>query len=204
MSAAKPIIGLIGAIGAGKSTAATAFAKRGALVVDADKLGHEALEQPEIRQKVLDRWGKRGNLLKPDGRLDRRAIAGIVFNNPAERSALEVMVFPDIGRRALEEIESAQQDRTVKFIVVDAAVMLEAGWHEVCTKLVYIDAPREIRLARLAARSGWRAADLAAREAAQWPAERKMRQAAAVIVNDGSRENLQAQVDRLLRDWKLM
>jgi dephospho-CoA kinase len=70
--------------------------------------------------------------------------------------------------------------------------------------LVYIDASREIRLARLAARSGWSDADLAAREAAQWPAERKMKQAAAFIVNDGSREHLQDQVDRLLTEWKLM
>jgi dephospho-CoA kinase len=201
---AKPVIGLIGAIGAGKSTAAGAFAARGGIIVDADRLGHDALEQPEIRRKVLDRWGSRGNLLKPDNRLDRRAIAGIVFNHPAERTALEVMVFPYIGRRALKEIEEAQANPAAKFVVVDAAVMLEAGWNDHCDRLVYVDAPREVRVARLAARSGWSDADLAAREAAQWPAERKLKQAAAVIVNDGSREHLQSQVDRLLREWKLV
>lgn len=197
----KPVIGLVGAIGAGKSTAAAAFARRGGIAVDADQLGHDALEQPEIRQLVLDRWARRGNLLKPDGRLDRRTIAAIVFANPEERTALEGMVFPYIGQRALDQIHRAQADAETKFIVVDAAVMLEAGWEEVCDRIVYVDAPRSVRLARLAARSGWSDADLAAREAAQWPAEKKMKRAAAVIVNDGSREKLQDQVDRLLEKW---
>jgi len=197
----KPVIGLVGGIGAGKSTAAAAFAARGGAVVDADALGHEALEQPEIRCRVLDRWGHRGNLVKPDGRLDRRAIARIVFANPAERAALEAMVFPYIGRRAMEEVAKAQADPAAKFVVVDAAVMLEAGWDGVCDRLVYVDAPPEARLARLAARSGWSASDLAAREAAQWPAAEKRKRAAAVIVNDTGRDKVQEQVDRLLEMW---
>jgi dephospho-CoA kinase len=143
-------------------------------------------------------------VLKPNGRLDRRTIAGIVFADPAERAALEAIVFPFIGKRALEEIQKAQANPAVKFVVVDAAVMLEAGWENECDRLVYVDAPRDVRLARLAARSGWTDADLIAREAAQWPAEKKLKRAAAVIVNDGSTETLQSQVDRLLREWKFV
>lgn len=194
----KPVIGLVGAIGAGKSTVAAALAARGGGIVDADRLGHAALDQPEIRRQVLDRWGNRGNLLKPDGRLDRRAIAGIVFADPAERTALEAIVFPEIVRRALEEIQAAQSNPAVQFIVVDAAVMLEAGWDHICGRLVYVDAPREVRLARLAARSGWTDADLAAREAAQWPAEKKRKRADAVIMNDGNCEELRERVGRML------
>jgi dephospho-CoA kinase len=197
----KPVIGLVGGIGAGKTAAAAALAARGGVVVNADALGHEALEQPEIRRQVLDRWGGRGNLQKPDGRLDRRAIAGIVFADDAERVALEGMVFPYIGRRALEEIAKAQTDPAARFVVVDAAVMLEAGWDDACDRLVYVDAPPEVRLARVLARSGWSASDLAAREAAQWPAAEKLKRAAAVIVNDGGLDQLQRQVDRLLREW---
>ena len=198
----KPVIGLVGAIGAGKSTAAAAFAARGGFVVDADRLGHEVLDAPEIRRQVLDRWGSRGNLLKPDGRLDRRAIAALVFADPAERTALEAIVFPQIGARAQDAIRNAQENPAAKFVVVDAAVMLEAGWNDVCSRIVYVDASREMRLARLAAR-GWTDADLTAREAAQWPAEKKMKRASAVIVNEGSREQLQEQVDRLLEQWEL-
>ena len=198
----KPVIGLVGAIGAGKSTAAAAFAARGGFVIDADRLGHEVLDSPEIRRQVLDRWGRRGNLLKTDGRLDRRVLAALVFADPAERTALEAIVFPQIGAGAQDAIRKAQHDPAAKFVVVDAAVMLEAGWNDVCNRVVYVDAPRETRLARLAAR-GWTDADLTAREAAQWPAEKKMKRASAVIVNEGSREQLQEQVARLLEPWEL-
>jgi dephospho-CoA kinase len=200
----KLVIGLVGAIGAGKSTVAAAFARRGGFVVDADKLGHDALEQPEIRRMVLDRWGARGITRSTDGRLDRRAIAGIVFENPAERAALESMVFPYIGRRAEEDIQRAQADPAAKFIVVDAAVMLEAGWTDICDRIVYVDAPRAIRVARLMARSGWAEADLATRESAQWPAEEKMKRADTVINNEGSRDELQEKVDRLLQEWGIV
>jgi dephospho-CoA kinase len=198
---AKPVIGLIGSIGAGKTAAARTFAAHGGAVIDADALGHEALEQPEIRQRLLERWAGRGNLVKPDGRLDRRAIARIVFVDRAELRALEDLVFPYIGKRALEEIERAQSRADAKFVVLDAAVMLEAGWSDACDRIVYIDAPREARLARLAARSGWSDADLAGREVAQWPAETKMKHADAVIVNDSGLDKLHAQVDQLLEQW---
>ena len=88
-----------------------------------------------------------------------------------------------------------------RFVVLDAAVMLEAGWNNVCDRVVYVDAPREIRVARLAARSGWSAADLAARETAQWPAERKKELADAVILNDAGVRELQEKVDQLLGSW---
>jgi dephospho-CoA kinase len=70
-------------------------------------------------------------------------------------------------------------------------------------RLAYLDAPRELRLARLAARSGWAEAELAAREAAQWPAEEKKMRADAVIVNDAGPDALQERVDRVLAGWQL-
>jgi dephospho-CoA kinase len=195
----KPTIGLIGAIGGGKSAAAAAMAARGGRIVNADALGHEALEVPEIRARLIDRWGPR--VLKPDGHSDRRAIAAVVFADPGERQALEAIVFPYIGRRALAEVLAAQADPAARFVVLDAAVMFEAGWNNACDRVVYIDAPRETRLARLAARSGWTAADLAARETAQWPADRKKQLADAVLVNDGGVRELQEKIDQLLGSW---
>ena len=198
----KPVIGLIGGIGAGKSTAARCFAARGGFVIDADALGHEVLRQPEIVEKIVGRWGE--GVRKPDGSLDRRAIARIVFADPEERNALEQLVFPYIGKRCLEEIDRAITNPAVRFVVLDAAVLLEAGWNSVVDRIVYIDAPRNVRLARLSIRSGWTDADLAAREAAQWPEERKMARADAVIVNAAGPAELQEQVDRLLVEWKLI
>lgn len=201
-SSRKPVLGVVGGIGAGKSAVAAAMARRGGVVIDADKLGHAALEQSEIKQKLLARWGER--VLKPDGAANRRAIAGIVFDDPSERRVLEELVYPFIRKRAVEEIDQAQADPTVRFVVLDAAVMLEAGWNTVCDRVVYVDAPRGVRLARLAARSGWTPVEVAAREAAQMSLAEKRDRADAVVMNDGSPEQLQGHVDQLLTEWGLL
>lgn len=196
----KPIIGVVGAIGAGKSTVSRMLAARGGAVVDADAVGHDALEQPEIRKRVVARWG---HVLRPDGRVDRRKVGEIVFADPAERKALEAMVFPYIRRKCEAAIEVAQADAAAQFVVLDAAVMIEAGWTGVCDKLIYVDAARDVRQKRLAARSGWVTADLTAREAAQMPADEKKRYADAILENDGTPGELEAEVVRLLTAWNL-
>jgi dephospho-CoA kinase len=197
----KPVVGLVGGIGAGKSTVAKCFAARGGQVIDADVLGHEALQRPEVIESLVRRWGER--VRRADGSLDRREIAKVVFVNAAERGALEAMVFPYIGERTHELIAAAQANPGVAFVVLDAAVLLEAGWGDMVDKLVFVDAPREVRVARLRVRSGWGEADLTAREAAQWPADEKKLRAGAVIVNDGDPAALQRQVDDLLARWRL-
>jgi dephospho-CoA kinase len=198
----KPVIGLIGAIGGGKSTAGRCFAARGGCVIDADKLGHEALRQPEIAAKLVKMWG--GGVRKPDGALDRREIGRIVFADRAERNALERTVFPYIESRTRQEIAAAQANPDAAFVVLDAAVLLEAGWGGMVDHLVYLDASRETRVARLAARSGWTEADLTAREAAQWSADEKKSLADAIVQNESGPAELQEQVDRLLAGWKLL
>lgn len=195
----KPVVGLIGAIGAGKSTVGKLLAQRGGHVIDADALGHDALRQPEIVSELVNRWGE--TIRKPDDTLDRRAIGTIVFSNPDERAALQAVVYPYIGKRTLQEIATAQEEPAVAFVVLDAAVQLEAGWAEMVDRLLYIDAPREKRVKRLAVRSNWTEGELAAREAAQWPAERKKALANAVLVNDGDAADLARKVDGLVRDW---
>ena len=192
----KPVIGLIGAIGAGKSTASKCFAVRGGHVIDADALGHEALRQPEIVAALVEKWGE--GIRREDGTLDRSAIGRIVFADRTQRNALEATVFPYIGERTRLEIASAQANPDVAFVVLDAAVLLEAEWGDLVDSLVYVDAPREMRLARLATRSGWDEAELTRRESAQWPVDAKMTRANAVVVNDAGSAELQERVDRVL------
>jgi dephospho-CoA kinase len=199
--ARKPILALVGPLGAGKSTAAQCFARRGGAVIDGDALGHEALRQPAIREAVIQRWG--AGIVRPDGSIDRRALGRIVFADPSQRNALEQLVFPYIERRLREQIEQAQQDPRFRFIVIDAAVLLEAGWNQAVDRIVYVDAPTPLRQTRLSQRSGWSLAEIAEREAAQWPAERKRAVAHALLYNGGDWEALQRQVDRLLQTWGL-
>ncbi|QEL20324.1 dephospho-CoA kinase [Limnoglobus roseus] len=194
----KLTIGLIGAIGAGKSAAAAVLARLGGAVVDADAVGHAALELPAVRERLAARWG---NVLKDDGRVDRRKIAEIVFRDPAERTALEAIVFPSIRRLCEEAMAAGQADPAKKIVVLDAAVLIEAGWKDVCDKLIYVDAPHEVRVARVAARSGWTEAELLAREAAQMPAEEKKKHAHVILNNATTRDDLADEIERILLAW---
>ncbi len=200
----KRVIGLVGAIGGGKSTVAAAFAARGGLAVNADAIGHAVLAAPGVVSRVLERWGHVPNIRRADGSIDRRTLAAVVFADPAERSALEELVFPEIRRRVEDEVARGMSDPAVRFVVLDAAVMMEAGWNDACDSIVYVDAPRNLRLSRLAARSGWTADDLDAREAAQLPPAEKRARADVVLVNDGGRDELQRRVDDLLARWGLL
>ncbi len=195
----KPVIGLIGAIGAGKSTVARLLERSGGYRIDADGIGHEALRQADIATALVARWGD--IVLRTDGTIDRSKVGQIVFSNPKELSALEAIVLPYIARRCHEEIRRGIADPRYHFIVLDAALLLEAGWLDMVDRIIYVDAPREVRLARVAVRDGWSEADLAARESAQWPAERKLAHADAVIVNSSAPNDLQARIDDLLRTW---
>jgi dephospho-CoA kinase len=202
---AKPVVGLIGGIGSGKSAVADAFARRGAKVIVADALGHEALRQPEVRSRLVARWGPA--VLDAAGAVDRRKVAAIVFaKTPRARDelrALESLVFPWIERRAREEIAAARDDPEARLVVLDAAVMLEAGWNKVCDRLVYVDAPREVRLRRLAAGRGWSPKEVEEREAAQLPLTEKATRADDAVDNSGTPEEARRQVDELLRRWGL-
>jgi dephospho-CoA kinase len=199
----KPVLGLVGGIGAGKSTVADALARHGGKIVSADPLGHEALEHPDVRAKVIDVWGGR-DILTLQGSIDRKKLGRIVFPSPVERSRLEHLVHPYIERRIREEIDKAQVDPAAKFVVLDAAIMLEAGWDGPCDRLVFVDAPRTIRLARVRGQRGWTDADLANREAVQMPSELKKERADAVIDNSGPPAAAAAQVDELVRKWELV
>src|SRR5262249_11746952 len=106
-------------MGSGKSTVAAEFARRGGYVISGDQLGHEALHQPEIRDQLVRRWGT--SILAANGSVERRKVATLVFDDEKERQALEGLVFPWIERRFQEELQKANADSTVSFVVLDAA-----------------------------------------------------------------------------------
>ncbi len=195
------VVGLVGGIGAGKSQVAEAFARRGAQVISGDALAHAALREPAIKELVVSRWGQR--LLDDKGEIQRRLLAEVVFADANERRALEAMVHPWIKERIRAEVEAARADTTIRLIVLDAAVMLEAGWHDVCDHLVFIEAPREVRLRRVAEQRGWTVQEVEAREAAQLPLTAKAAHADHTLDNSTSLERLDHQVADLVRLWKV-
>jgi dephospho-CoA kinase len=193
------VIGLIGGIGSGKSRVAAEFAQHDGAIVSGDHLGHQALLRPDVRAQVVQRWGP--GLLGPDGEIERRKLGALVFADVGKLRALEAIVLPWIERGIIEQIAAAQADPAVRFVVLDAAILLEAGWNRFCSRIVYVDAPPALRLARLAQQRGWSDKEVQARTRAQLPLTEKAKRADATIDNSGSPADLARQVSQLLSNW---
>jgi len=189
-----PVIGVVGGIGSGKSAAAQAFADLGALVLDADKVGHTLLDQSPCREIVVEVFGE--GVLAPytaEGErrpIDRRALGAIVFADPFLLSRLEDILHP-LMRRTFERAISREVRRLRHTaVVLDAAILYEAEWNDLCDQVVFVDAGPEVRLARLEASRGWTAETLLAREKAQGPLAEKRIEAGHLLANNDTPEAL--------------
>ncbi len=193
------VIGLIGGIGSGKSAVAALLREAGAVVLSGDDAGHEALRQPELKQRIVERFGK--EILDEQGEIQRRKLGGIVFANSDARLALEAIVHPWIKLRLQEELAEARRRPEVPLIAIDAAIMLEAGWDELCDELVFIDVPRALRLERIRQQRGWTEKEVDAREQAQLSLTEKARRANTIVNNAGSPDDLRRQFLALFERW---
>jgi dephospho-CoA kinase len=149
------VIGLVGRIGAGKSTVARMFADLGAEVLDADALAHEALADPAVRDEVVARFG--AGVRDDDGRISRAALAARVFGPTPEHAAALVRL------EAVREAELGDGRRRVA--VLDVPLLVQSGWDAACDRLVVVECEDRVRRARLAAR-GWSPEQVAARDRA--------------------------------------
>jgi dephospho-CoA kinase len=199
-----PVVGLTGGIGGGKSEVAAILAQRGATVIDADAVGHALLDDPRVRARIVARFGEgitsgAGRELAAAAGIDRRALAAIVFADPVQRRALEEIVHPLMRARFAAAIQQAMQagPDQCRAVVLDAAILLEAGWDDLCDLVVFVEAPRAERLRRAARQRGWSDSAFEEREKAQWPCALKRRRAALVIDNAAGVDSLARQLDRL-------
>ncbi|MBM4051788.1 MAG: dephospho-CoA kinase [Planctomycetes bacterium] len=190
-----PTIGLVGGIASGKSAVRSILAELGCVTCDADALAHEALADASIVRAIESWWGERA---VRHGTVDRSAVAAIVFADPAERNRLESLVHPWIHarRRAMFSVDPGSAVARV----IDAPLLLEVGLHTECDSIWFVDAPIQARQARAQAGRGWTAAELARREAAQWPLDQKRALAHHVLRNDGDPQSLRSQVETALAD----
>jgi len=194
MSQRKPVIGLAGGIGAGKSAVAGAFAQLGCLVVDSDALGREALTDPVIRHTLVGWWGQR--ILGSDGEVDRGKVAQIVFADPEQRQRLEGLTHPWIESKRKEQFAAA--DRSTVAFVIDAPLLFEAGIDDECDAIVFVDAPRAERVRRVRAHRGWSESELFRRESSQLSLDEKRKRADYVIENTGDLSALAEKVRLVL------
>ena len=200
------VIGLVGRIGAGKSTVARMFAALGAEVVDADAVAHEVLDEPAVRDAVVARFGSA--VVDPTGSVSRAAIAERVFGPTPDHAAaladLESIVHPPVRQRiaarlaALRSTEGADGRRRVA--VLDVPLLVQAGWDASCDRIVVVNCAEPVRRARLAAR-GWSDAQIVGRDRA-WgrgggrpPADEKT----SAVDASGDLAYTRAQVERIWR-----
>ena len=184
------IIGVTGGIGAGKSSVCRAFEACGALVVDADRIGHETVEVPAVLRELVAAFGE--GILDGEGRLVRRELGRRAFASEASRQRLNAIVWPPLGQRLEARVRQALRKCPHRSVAIDAPVLLEWGDPDgLCEVVVVVTAPREVRLRRTVARLGISRAEVEARMASQLPEEDKIRAADYVIVNDGSPEELE-------------
>ena len=187
------LIGLTGGIGSGKSTVARMLQERGAVILDADVLGREVLAPGTPgSEEVRRRFGP--DVFGPDGDLDRAALARVVFADADARRDLEAIVHPRVRHRVAEEV--ASRIGTDAIVVFDSPLLIETGAYRDTQLVVVVSCLPETQIARLVAR-GMDEDDARVRLAAQMPLEDKVAVADVVLENEGSVEELEAQVDRL-------
>jgi dephospho-CoA kinase len=193
----KPIIGLCGGVGAGKSRVAAEFARLGCLVVDSDKLNHEVLLQADVLQVLQSWWGQ--GVMTAEGKPDRRRIADIIFADADQKRRLEGFLHPLILTRQEAMITAVEDNPAVKAIVIDSPLLIESQLDRQCDSIVFVEADEVRRLERLRRERGWTAEEVTRREGWQTPLVEKRSRATFVVDNDGPVERLRPQVADILQ-----
>ena len=193
------VIGLTGGIASGKSLVSRQLAELGAVVIDADKLGHESYRRGTATyDAVVEAFGQ--DVVGPDGEIDRRALGAKVFgdaNEPARRR-LEAIVWPAIRRLGAERIEALRREGA-PVVVLEAAVLIEANWLDLVDEVWLVIASPETARRRMMERNGLSQEQAGARIGAQLTNDERRRYAQLVIENDGTRDELRAAV---LAAWR--
>ncbi len=189
-------IGLTGGIGSGKSAVAGMLAARGATILDADKIGHEVYFPGRPGwTSVVNAFGK--GIVAADGTIDRKKLGKVVFAEPDALRRLNALVHPLIADDVRARIERLRAEGVAAPIVVEAAVLFEAGWDRLVDETWVVVTDRELAIERVMAPRGLSRADVESRIESQLSDAERTRRATVVIRNGGSLEELQAAIERI-------
>ncbi|MPY65586.1 dephospho-CoA kinase [Deinococcus sp. SDU3-2] len=186
-------LGLTGSIGAGKSTVAALLRGRGLTVLDADEVAREVTRDPAVLAEIEAEFPG----VVRGGELDRAALAERVFGDPARLAVLNGITHPRVRAR-MRALEQEAAARGEEWIVQDVPLLFEGELQGQMDAVLVVDAPLEVRVSRVMARSGLSREAVLTRDARQMPAEEKRRRATVVLDNGGELGALAEQVDRAL------
>jgi dephospho-CoA kinase len=197
------VVGILGGIGSGKSAVSRGLSNHfKTFLIDADRVGHDVLGIPTVQDDIRLAFG---DSVFDGAEIGRKSLAGKVFGSELHHKQalieLEKIVHPEIRRQVEKQLADIPDETDV--VVLDAAVMLEAGWNDLCDTIVFVDTPFETRLKRVEENRGWTADELRRREASQVSLEDKRAVSELIVDNSGSLENavqqLAAFIDKQLR-----
>jgi dephospho-CoA kinase len=192
----KPIIGIVGGIGAGKSAVADELKKAGCLVIDSDRLAHQALNEPAISSKLKRLYGP--EIIGTAGNIDRRKLGALVFRNPEDIKVLNALIHPRVEQLRREIMTSTQHRAEISAVVLDSPLLVESGLHKQCDAIIFVDSPIELRRQRVFQSRGWDAQELARRENFQAALDKKREIADHIVINDGEPSLMGNQVREVL------
>jgi dephospho-CoA kinase len=196
MFGGKPVIGVAGGIGSGKSFVAHLFGEEGCLVISADEQVRLAYKDFRVKQALKQWWGNL--ILSPNGEIDRSVVARKVFSHPDELRRLEQLLHPIVNQARETAMKCRADDPQVPAFVWDTPLLFENGLEKQCDAVVFVDSPLEMRRERLKESRGWEAAELESRENLQLPLDKKKEISDYVISNAAGADQVRAQVREVL------
>ena len=195
------IVGLTGGIASGKSLVTRVLRDLGAHVIDADKIVHDLLAPgQDACREVVGHFGK--EILLPDGSIDRRKLGDIIFNHPEERAWLNQCIHPRVFKAYQTQVHYLRERQPEAIVVMDAALLIETGYHKHMDKLIVVYAGQQEQVKRLMERDRFTLEQAMARIASQMPLDEKRAYADHVIENTATREEAERQTREVFEKLK--
>jgi dephospho-CoA kinase len=191
----KKIIGIVGGIGSGKSTAAAILGGLGCAVIDADKIAHESLEKNLIKKRLQKVFGI--DIINRKGKIDRRKMAEAAFVSRKKAAQLNGIIHPPVLAKIEQLIKECIKRPRVKAIVLDIPLLAEIGWMKRCDKVIFVSCSRKNRLQRGKKKGIFNGKKIKNFEKFQFSIDRKQKIADNTVENNGSRTNLRKQIARI-------
>ena len=191
------IIGITGSIACGKSLVSNYLQEKGYTIIDADKIGHTALENDEVKKQLVNKFGK--SILK-DNEVNRVTLGKLVFENNENLKELNNIIHPQIRKNISEQI---QVHKNEKLVFVDVPLLFEAKFDDLVEKIIVVSLDEKIQLERLMNRNSLSKEEALQRIKSQIPVREKEKLGDYVVDNSFTQENTYNQVDRILEKLKL-
>ncbi len=191
-------VGITGGIGSGKSTVCKVFRLLGAPVFEADIEGKKLLDTDgELKSRIIHLYGE--EICNPDGNIDRKKLAGIIFNDEIQLAKVNALIHPAVEK----EFQRWLQKQEATYIIHEAAILFESGFNKLMDFTILVTAREFQRIERVMKRDGLSAEQIRERMNQQWPDEKKQKLADVILNNDNKNLILPKiiEIDKRLKDY---